>query len=228
MLYGGSLLWQAGRFGIRSAFALRIISGIAILDFAFGATAFAEHSAAIKAPVGLLSGRAVCVSRWREFTPTSSAERSKRIFTGGVVMENGNYSATSCGSAALRAFPAITSQNKKAIAFAFLHQRWLRIGAADEARTRYLHLGKVALYQMSYGRISGAFIPAPSRAILANFGAPAKACGARFCGEKEKIWYSSQKSCLQDFLMNDRIFDVVPPIGIEPMTRGFSVPCSTD
>ena len=93
--------------------ALRIISGIAILDFAFGATAFAEHSAAIKAPVGLLSGRAVCVSRWREFTPTSSAERSKRIFTGGVVMENGNYSATSCGSAALRAFPAITSQNKK-------------------------------------------------------------------------------------------------------------------
>ena len=25
-------------------------------------------------------------------------------------------------------------------------------GAADEARTRYLHLGKVALYQMSYAR----------------------------------------------------------------------------
>ena len=96
-------IWNALRV------ALRIISGIAILDFAFGATALAEHSAAIKAPVGLLSGRAVCVSRWREFTPTSSAERSKRIFTGGVVMENGNYSATSCGSAALWAFPAITS-----------------------------------------------------------------------------------------------------------------------
>ena len=29
----------------------------------------------------------------------------------------------------------------------------LFFGAADEARTRYLHLGKVALYQMSYGRI---------------------------------------------------------------------------
>ena len=27
-------------------------------------------------------------------------------------------------------------------------------GAEDEARTRYLHLGKVALYQMSYSRIS--------------------------------------------------------------------------
>ena len=55
--------------------------------FAFGATAFAERSVAMKAPVGLLSGRAVCVSRWRGFAPTSSAERSKRIFTGGVVTE---------------------------------------------------------------------------------------------------------------------------------------------
>ena len=27
------------------------------------------------------------------------------------------------------------------------------VGAEDEARTRYLHLGKVALYQMSYSRI---------------------------------------------------------------------------
>ena len=72
---------------------------------------------------------------------------------------------------------------QKAIAFAFLHQRWLRIGAADEARTRYLHLGKVALYQMSYGRILETLL------------------GLLF---------------------------VVPPIGIEPMTRGFSVPCSTD
>ena len=30
------------------------------------------------------------------------------------------------------------------------------IGAGDEARTRYLHLGKVALYQMSYTRKFGA------------------------------------------------------------------------
>ena len=28
----------------------------------------------------------------------------------------------------------------------------LQFGADDEARTRYLHLGKVALYQMSYIR----------------------------------------------------------------------------
>ena len=50
-----------------------------------------------------------------------------------------------------------------------------KFGADDEARTRYLHLGKVALYQMSYIRIL-----------------------------------------------------LVPPGGIEPPTRGFSVPCSTD
>ena len=28
----------------------------------------------------------------------------------------------------------------------------IALGASDEARTRYLHLGKVALYQMSYTR----------------------------------------------------------------------------
>ena len=54
-------------------------------------------------------------------------------------------------------------------------------GAGNEARTRYLHLGKVALYRMSYAR--------------------------RY---------------LQESLQ------VVPPVGIEPTTRGFSVRCSTD
>ena len=58
------------------------------------------------------------------------------------------------------------------------------IGASDEARTRYLHLGKVALYQMSYTRILG-----PPR-------------------------------------KNQR--GMVPPVGIEPTTRGFSVLCSTN
>ena len=72
-------------------------------------------------------------------------------------------------------------------------------GAADEARTRYLHLGKVALYQMSYGRISGAFILAPTRAILSNFGVPAKACEAGFCGEEEKVCCDEQ----QDFRRSD-------------------------
>ena len=60
------------------------------------------------------------------------------------------------------------------------------VGAADEARTRYLHLGKVALYQMSYGRIFGAFIPAPiisdalnkfkvGRSLRSNSGDPDRA-----------------------------------------------------
>ena len=83
--------------------ALHIFSGKNILNFAFGATAFAERSAAMKAPVGLLSGSAVCDSRWRGFAPTSSAERSKRIFTGGVVAANGICNAAFCESAALRA-----------------------------------------------------------------------------------------------------------------------------
>ena len=54
-------------------------------------------------------------------------------------------------------------------------------GAGDEARTRYLDLGKVALYQMSY-------------ALKRR----------RYCGT------------------------LVPPVGVEPTTRGFSVRCSTN
>ena len=46
------------------------------------------------------------------------------------------------------------------------HCSFFICGAGDEARTRYLHLGKVALYQMSYGRIFGAFIPAPSHSYF--------------------------------------------------------------
>ena len=41
-------------------------------------------------------------------------------------------------------------------------------GASDEARTRYLHLGKVALYQMSYTRI---FLGVPRKVSLAGDGA---------------------------------------------------------
>ena len=38
-------------------------------------------------------------------------------------------------------------------------------GAGDEARTRYLHLGKVALYQMSYARVISVYY---SNRILEN------------------------------------------------------------
>ena len=37
----------------------------------WGGTAFAKRSGAMKAPVGLLSGSAVCDSRWRGVAPTS-------------------------------------------------------------------------------------------------------------------------------------------------------------
>ena len=37
-------------------------------------------------------------------------------------------------------------------------RRVVKSGAADEARTRYLHLGKVALYQMSYGRMAESLV----------------------------------------------------------------------
>ena len=79
---------------------------------------------------------------------------------------------------------------------------------------------------MSYGRIFGAFVPAPSRAILANFGAPAKICEVKFCGEEEKVWRSSRQSCLQDCTMNSRTFDEATRIGLEPTTPSVTGWCS--
>ena len=70
--------------GGRRRCALGIFSGILILFCVWND----RVCVAMKAPVGLLSGRAVCVSRWRGFAPTSSAERSKRIFTSGIVKLN--------------------------------------------------------------------------------------------------------------------------------------------
>ena len=122
---------------------------------------------------------------------------------------------------------------------ASLHKRWLHVGAADEARTRYLHLGKVALYQMSYGRIletllsfltgasdrnrtndTGIFSPLLYRlsyrgvqAPACGAGPPRKLANARFCGEEEKVWRSSRRSCLQDCQMNRRTFDERPGSG---------------
>ncbi len=65
-------------------------------------------------------------------------------------------------------FPACgTAENSIAAKFFFLSpkskNRFLGTpelcGAGNEARTRYLHLGKVALYQMSYARISTLCFP---------------------------------------------------------------------
>ena len=50
-----------------------------------------------------------------------------------------------------RLFVIIGAEDKKKKTFV-IRQRFFFSGADDEARTRYLHLGKVALYQMSYIR----------------------------------------------------------------------------
>ena len=57
----------------------------------WGGTAFAQCSAAMKAPVGLLSGSAVCDSRWRGLAPTSSKNvfellRRKKTSRGTLLM----------------------------------------------------------------------------------------------------------------------------------------------
>ena len=44
-----------------------------------GKLAFAQRSGAMKAPVGLLSGRTVCDSRWRGLAPTSSTNVSELL-----------------------------------------------------------------------------------------------------------------------------------------------------
>ena len=41
----------------------------------WGGTAFAKRSEALKAPVELLSGSAVCDSRWRGVAPTSMLQQ---------------------------------------------------------------------------------------------------------------------------------------------------------
>ncbi len=52
-------------------------------------------------------------------------------------------------------FDAVFIKNRKPNCSGFLF-----LQAEDEARTRYLHLGKVALYQMSYSRRTKAIISA--------------------------------------------------------------------
>ena len=54
--------------------------------------------------------------------------------------------------------PSVTGWCSNQLSYRAIPEQLLLLlnGAADEARTRYLHLGKVALYQMSYIRETGA------------------------------------------------------------------------
>ena len=58
----------------------------------------------------------------------------------------GNVLRTGRGSEFYPARDTVQKQNTTPTGWCFL------FGAGDEARTRYLDLGKVALYQMSYAR----------------------------------------------------------------------------
>ncbi len=53
-------------------------------------------------------------------------------------------------------FELATSTHRK-----ILNKGVCKNGAGNEIRTRDLNLGKVALYQLSYSRITLAFIPSP-------------------------------------------------------------------
>ena len=96
-------------------------------------------------------------------------------------------------------------------------------GAADEARTRYLHLGKVALYQMSYGRIFGAFTLAPTRFLT---GPPQKFAKQMFVGKRRKSGVHHSSLACKTAVMNSRTFDEATRIGLEPTTPSVTGWCS--
>ena len=81
--------------------------------------------------------------------------------------------------------PSVTGWCSNQLSYRAIPEQLLLLlnGAADEARTRYLHLGKVALYQMSYGRIFGAFTLAPTRFLT---GPPQKFAKQMFVGKRRK------------------------------------------
>ena len=63
-----------------------------------------------------------------------------------------------------------------------------RYGAGNEARTRYLHLGKVALYQMSYARGTKHTIAERRRFVKNYFGFFHFYSLARFSTKPRRKW----------------------------------------
>ena len=59
----------------------------------------------------------------------------------------------------------------------------LFFGAGNEARTRYLHLGKVALYQMSYAREHGVYYQ-----IVRYLSSPHFASRQEFLAKPPRVW----------------------------------------
>ena len=67
--------------------------------------------------------------------------------------------------------PSVTGWCSNQLSYRAIPEQLLLLlnGAADEARTRYLHLGKVALYQMSYARGTKRTIPDIFRFVKHRF-----------------------------------------------------------
>jgi hypothetical protein len=65
------------------------------------------------------------------------------------------HSASACGESAISTKSFLLLPKKQTCFWEtpFPNGKKILTGAGNEARTRYLHLGKVALYQMSYARI---------------------------------------------------------------------------
>ena len=70
----------------------------------------------------------------------------------------------------------------------------LFFGAGDEARTRYLHLGKVALYQMSYARGTRRTIPGLSPFVKTEFQISAKIRERRLANAGKLCYTSLQNA----------------------------------
>ena len=98
------------------------------------------------------------------------------------------------------------------------------IGAADEARTRYLHLGKVALYQMSYGRIFGAFIPAPTHSYFKR--GPRESLRSKILWGRGEISGFVQPVLLAKLTNKFKKFRRATRIGLEPTTPSVTGWCS--
>ena len=88
-----------------------------------------------------------------------------------------------------------------------------RRGASDRNRTNDTGIFSPLLYRLSYRGIESAFIPALLQNPFLESGSPQKFANARFCGEEEKVWRSSRRSCSQDCQMNRRTFDERPGSG---------------
>ena len=111
---------------------------------------------------GVITPRASLVARSKKevttYVVTSFLERATRLARGVITPRHAQRATNAplgrflASLAPCSTLCPLESKNK-----GMTYVMPLLFGAGDEARTRYLHLGKVALYQMSYGRMLESF-----------------------------------------------------------------------